>query len=68
MWDTVTPVEEMMRALDDAVRADKVMYMGISDQTPTTAVAQSPGFFHSLLNSSPSREMYKSLDYHLLQH
>lgn len=31
MWDTVTPVEEMMRALDDAVRAGKVMYMGISD-------------------------------------
>lgn len=31
MWDTVTPVEEMMRALDDAVRAGKVMYVGISD-------------------------------------
>ena len=31
MWDTVTPVEEMMRALDDAVRAGKVMYIGISD-------------------------------------
>ena len=31
MWDTVTPVEEMMRALDDAVHAGKVMYVGISD-------------------------------------
>ncbi|MBF2048191.1 MAG: aldo/keto reductase [Elainella sp. C42_A2020_010] len=31
MWDTVTPVEEMMRALDDVVRAGKVMYVGISD-------------------------------------
>lgn len=31
MWDTVTPVEEMMRALDDAVRAGKVMYIGISN-------------------------------------
>lgn len=31
MWDTVTPVEEMMRALDDAVRSGKVMYVGISD-------------------------------------
>jgi aryl-alcohol dehydrogenase-like predicted oxidoreductase len=31
MWDTVTPVEEMMRALDDAVRAGKIMYIGISD-------------------------------------
>jgi aryl-alcohol dehydrogenase-like predicted oxidoreductase len=31
VWDTVTPVEEMMRALDDVVRAGKVMYVGISD-------------------------------------
>jgi aryl-alcohol dehydrogenase-like predicted oxidoreductase len=31
MWDTVTPVEEMMRALDDAVCSGKVMYVGISD-------------------------------------
>jgi aryl-alcohol dehydrogenase-like predicted oxidoreductase len=31
MWDAVTPVEEMMRALDDVVRAGKVMYIGISD-------------------------------------
>jgi aryl-alcohol dehydrogenase-like predicted oxidoreductase len=31
MWDTVTPVEEMMRALDDVVRSGKVMYIGISD-------------------------------------
>jgi len=29
--DFVTPVEEMMRALDDAVRAGKVLYVGISD-------------------------------------
>jgi aryl-alcohol dehydrogenase-like predicted oxidoreductase len=31
MWDTVTPVEEMMRSLDDVVRAGKVLYIGISD-------------------------------------
>jgi len=31
MWDTVTPVEEIMRTLDDAVRAGKIMYVGISD-------------------------------------
>jgi aryl-alcohol dehydrogenase-like predicted oxidoreductase len=31
MWDTVTPIEEIMRALDDVVRAGKVMYVGISD-------------------------------------
>jgi len=29
--DFITPVEEMMRALDDAVRAGKVLYIGISD-------------------------------------
>jgi aryl-alcohol dehydrogenase-like predicted oxidoreductase len=31
MWDRHTPIEETMRALDDAVRAGKVLYIGISD-------------------------------------
>jgi aryl-alcohol dehydrogenase-like predicted oxidoreductase len=31
MWDRHTPVEETMRALDDAVRAGKILYTGISD-------------------------------------
>jgi aryl-alcohol dehydrogenase-like predicted oxidoreductase len=31
IWDPRTPIEEMMRALDDAVRAGKVLYVGISD-------------------------------------
>jgi aryl-alcohol dehydrogenase-like predicted oxidoreductase len=30
-WDGMTPVEEVMRALDDAVRAGKILYVGISD-------------------------------------
>lgn len=30
-WDTVTPLDEVMRALDDMVRAGKVLYVGISD-------------------------------------
>lgn len=30
-WDSMTPVEETMRALDDVVRAGKVLYVGISD-------------------------------------
>jgi aryl-alcohol dehydrogenase-like predicted oxidoreductase len=30
-WDSATPVEEMMRALDDVVRAGKVLYVGMSD-------------------------------------
>lgn len=31
IWDRHTPAEETMRALDDAVRAGKVLYVGISD-------------------------------------
>jgi aryl-alcohol dehydrogenase-like predicted oxidoreductase len=31
MWDRHTPIEETMRALDDAVAAGKVLYVGISD-------------------------------------
>lgn len=31
VWDASTPIEETMRALDDAVRAGKVLYVGISD-------------------------------------
>ena len=30
-WDPMTPVEETMRALDDMVRAGKILYVGISD-------------------------------------
>lgn len=39
IWDPDTPVEETMRALDDVVRAGKVLYVGISD-TPAWAVAK----------------------------
>jgi aryl-alcohol dehydrogenase-like predicted oxidoreductase len=38
-WDFLTPVEEVMRGLDDLVRAGKVLYVGISD-TPAWVVAQ----------------------------
>ncbi len=31
MWDRHTPAEETMRALDDQVRAGKILYIGISD-------------------------------------
>jgi aryl-alcohol dehydrogenase-like predicted oxidoreductase len=30
-WDEFTPIEEVMRAFDDLVRAGKVLYIGISD-------------------------------------
>jgi len=39
MWDGMTPVDEVMRALDDLVRAGKVLYVGISD-TPAWVVSQ----------------------------
>ena len=39
MWDGMTPVEEVMRALDDLVRAGKVLYVGISD-TPAWVVSE----------------------------
>ncbi len=38
-WDFTTPVEEVMRSLDDMVRQGKVLYVGISD-TPAWIVAQ----------------------------
>lgn len=39
LWDRHTPIEETMRALDDAVRAGKVLYVGISD-APAWVVAR----------------------------
>jgi len=38
-WDFLTPIEEVMRALDDLVRAGKVLYIGISD-TPAWVVSR----------------------------
>ncbi|BCB89886.1 aldo/keto reductase [Phytohabitans suffuscus] len=39
-WDLLTPVEEVMRGLDDLVRAGKVLYAGVSN-TPAWVVAKS---------------------------
>jgi aryl-alcohol dehydrogenase-like predicted oxidoreductase len=38
-WDQTTPVEEILRAMDDLVRAGKVLYVGISD-TPAWQVSR----------------------------
>lgn len=38
-WDFTTPVEEVMRGLDDLVRDGKVLYVGVSD-TPAWVVSQ----------------------------
>ncbi len=40
IWDGLTPVDEVMRAFDDLVRAGKVLYVGISD-APAWVVAKS---------------------------
>ncbi len=39
MWDFTTPVEEVLRAMDDLVRAGKVLHVGFSD-TPAWVVSQ----------------------------
>ena len=38
-WDSLTPVEEVMRGLDDLVRQGKVFYVAVSD-TPAWVIAQ----------------------------
>ncbi len=39
-WDTLTPYEETMKALEDVVRSGKVLYVGVSD-TPAWVVSAS---------------------------
>jgi len=39
VWDRHTPVEETMRALDDEIRAGRILYVGISD-TPAWIVSR----------------------------
>lgn len=42
-WDPLTPIEETMRALDDMVKAGKILYAGISD-APAWIVSQANTF------------------------
>jgi aryl-alcohol dehydrogenase-like predicted oxidoreductase len=39
MWDRDTPIQETMRALDDEVRAGRILYVGISD-TPAWLISR----------------------------
>jgi aryl-alcohol dehydrogenase-like predicted oxidoreductase len=39
LWDQITPVEEIMRGLDDLVRQGKILHVGISD-FPAWLIAQ----------------------------
>lgn len=45
IWDQMTPVEEVMRGLDDLVRGGKVLYIGISD-APAWWIAQANTLAH----------------------
>jgi aryl-alcohol dehydrogenase-like predicted oxidoreductase len=45
MWDGLTPVHEVVRALDDLVSSGKVLYVGISD-TPAWVVSQAVTVAH----------------------
>jgi aryl-alcohol dehydrogenase-like predicted oxidoreductase len=45
IWDQITPVEEVMRGLDDLVRQGKVLYVGISD-APAWWIAQANRLAH----------------------
>ena len=45
IWDQITPIEEVMRGLDDLVRQGKVLYVGISD-APAWWIAQANTLAH----------------------
>jgi aryl-alcohol dehydrogenase-like predicted oxidoreductase len=70
IWDGLTPVEEVMRALDDLVRQGKVLYVGISDAPAwwvahANTLAQLRGWTpfvglqveYSLMERTPEREL-----------
>ena len=62
-WDRFTPIEETMRAMDDAVRAGKIRYVGFSD-TPAWVCAQAQMLaqFHGW-----SRVVALQIEYSLLE-
>lgn len=63
MWDFTTPVEEMMRGLDDLIRSGKVHYIGISD-TPAWVVSQA-NTLAKLTNQIPFAGL--QIEYSLIQ-
>ena len=62
-WDFTTPVEEVQRALDDAVSAGKILHVGLSD-VPAWVVARAQAF-HDLRGLVPISAM--QLEYSLVQ-
>ncbi|MBN2548329.1 MAG: aldo/keto reductase [Anaerolineales bacterium] len=70
-WDYLTPVEEVMRGLDDLVRAGKVLYVGISD-TPDWIIAEANtlaelrGWSRFVAVQAPYSLLNRSLDWAIL--
>lgn len=62
-WDFTTPVEEVLRALDDAVRVGKILHAGFSD-VPAWVVARAQAF-HELRGLCPVSCM--QLEYSLVE-
>jgi aryl-alcohol dehydrogenase-like predicted oxidoreductase len=62
-WDFTTPVEEVQRALDDAVSAGKILHIGLSD-VPAWVVSRAQAF-HDLRGLAPIACM--QLEYSLVQ-
>ncbi|MEO0459435.1 MAG: aldo/keto reductase [Myxococcota bacterium] len=76
-WDDFTPYEETLRALDDLVRAGKVLYVGVSD-TPAWVVSASQvhaelrgwssycalQIEYSLLQRTPERDLIPMADHY----
>lgn len=62
-WDFTTPVEEVQRALDDAVSAGKILHVGLSD-VPAWVVSRAQAF-HDLRGLVPISAM--QLEYSLVQ-
>ncbi len=74
-WDPLTPIEEMMRALDDMVRVGKILYIGVSD-APAWIVSQANTLAnlkgwteftglqieYSLIERTPERELLPMAD------
>src|ERR671931_812582 len=74
-WDPLTPIDEMMRALDDMVRAGKILYIGVSD-APAWIVSQANTLAnlkgwteftglqieYSLIERTPERELLPMAD------
>jgi aryl-alcohol dehydrogenase-like predicted oxidoreductase len=75
-WDKLTPEEEVMRALDDMIRAGKILYIGVSD-TPAwiisraNTIAELHGWTqfialqieYSLIQRTPERDLIPMANY-----